>query len=305
MSDHFLVASLIVLFASAFLIVSLNKKIVRASLRTLRHGSRTLALSRVGFIVAILLAVLGFVLGIGSLVPVSLLVLIGTLMFSLFSLFWLRIPTSVTEDPATVLVVAAHPDDLEIACGATIAKLADSGHRVFGLVMTAGEAGGDSSVRPDEARNGAQFLGMEDVRVLNLTDRYLEAETHDMVDAIENAIRQSEPDLILTHSSNDVHQDHAAVHAAVLRAARHHHSIICFESPSVTNDFAPSIYIDVTDYSDVKNLAVASHADQMDKPYMARDVIDGITAFRGRQARVKRAEAFEVVRLQLNQPLPL
>ncbi len=50
--------------------------------------------------------------------------------------------------PWRVLVIGAHPDDIEIACGATMARLHDTGHVICGLVMTNGEQGGDSSVRP-------------------------------------------------------------------------------------------------------------------------------------------------------------
>lgn len=62
-----------------------------------------------------------------------------------------RIPRLPARLPRRVLAVGAHPDDLELACGGTIARLADSGHEVHALVMSAGGRGGDAGVRPDEA----------------------------------------------------------------------------------------------------------------------------------------------------------
>lgn len=273
--------------------------------RTLRRASEVLLLNRIGFAATVLPALLALIAASETALVAAVLVLLATLIYDIVRLNQLRIPLSVANCPTTVLVVAAHPDDLEIACGATVAKFVDSGHRVLGLIMTDGAEGGDAALRPGEARAGAEFLGMTELRMLDLPDRRLEEHCQEMVAHVEEIIRLTDPDLILTHSENEVHQDHAAVHTAVLRAARNHHSILCFESPSVTSSFSPSIYIDVSGYRGVKRSAIAANANQADKPYMSDDVVDGITAFRGRQARVHRAEAFEVVRLQLNQPIPL
>ena len=128
--------------------------------------------------------------------------------------------------------------------------------------MTNGERGGDSSARPGEAQRGGQFVGLTSVRVLDFSDTSLADQTMPMVEAIEQAIHRHNPDIILTHSGNDLHQDHCAVHVASLRAARRHSAILCYESPSATKDFQPSVFIDVEDYVDVKVAAVGAHRDR-------------------------------------------
>ncbi|WP_241975685.1 PIG-L deacetylase family protein [Kocuria rosea] len=208
-----------------------------------------------------------------------------------------RIPATTVVERRRVLAVGAHPDDLELACGATLAKLVDTGHEVRGLVMSNGEEGGNKNMRPDEARHGATFLGLRRLDVLTFPDTKLETVTNDMVRAIEAAIREFEPDVIFTHSAHDQHQDHYAVHQATLRAARAHHSILCFESPSVTRDFDPSVFVDIDGYVDVKVEAVLAHRDQAGKPYMTPGRVRGMAAFRGAQAKNTNAEAFEPVRL--------
>ncbi|MFI7481337.1 PIG-L deacetylase family protein [Kocuria sp. M1R5S2] len=208
-----------------------------------------------------------------------------------------RIPAATVVQRRRVLAVGAHPDDLELACGATLAKLVDAGHEVRGLVMSCGEVGGSQNLRPEEARSGASFLGLGALRVHDFPDTRLETAGQDMVRAIEDAIREFEPDLIFTHSAHDQHQDHYAVHQATLRAARAHHSILCFESPSVTRDFDPSVFVDIDGYVDVKVAAVLSHRDQSGKPYMTPGRVRGMAAFRGAQAKNTNAEAFEPVRL--------
>lgn len=204
-----------------------------------------------------------------------------------------------------ILVVAAHPDDLEIACGATVAKLVDLGYRVRALIIADGKDGGNSDGRATEARRGADFLGLTSMEMLQLPDRELEHHQKEMIAFIEDAIARYEPELILTHSRNDVHQDHVAVHYAVCRAGRHHRSILCFESPSVTSDFKPTVFIDVDEYPTVKNAAIEAHSSQTAKPYMNEEVIESIMKFRGRQGRIPRAEGFEAVRLHLTEPIQL
>ncbi len=198
--------------------------------------------------------------------------------------------------PWRVLVIGAHPDDIEIACGAAMARLHDAGHLIWGIVMTAGERGGDSAVRPGEARSGASFLGLDSVHVCGFPDTKLSEHAVDMISAIEQRIVQFKPDMIFTHSLHDLHQDHRAAHEATLRAARNHDTIFCYESPSVTQDFIPTFFMDVTDYIDVKVESIKEHWDQRNKSYVKPERVKGVAVFRGGQAKLRYAEAFEVVR---------
>ncbi len=225
--------------------------------------------------------------------------LLGLLVGNLALVMRSRIQAVAAVTPKRVLAIGAHPDDLELACGGTLARLADSGHEVHSLVMSRGGVGGESHTREQEARDGARRLGVGVLHVHDFPDTNLELTSREMIVAIEKAIAEVGPDLILTHSSHDQHQDHAAVHQAVLRAARKHHSILCFESPSVTAEFTPSVFFDVTDYIDIKQEAVLAHQDQIqgDKAYMGKERLAGMAVFRGGQVRRRHAEGFEVVRL--------
>jgi LmbE family N-acetylglucosaminyl deacetylase len=201
------------------------------------------------------------------------------------------------RQPRRVLAIGAHPDDLELACGGTLAKFVDSGHEVQGLVMSDGTRGGDARERSLDAQRGAAFMGLTGMTHHNFTDTELSRHSQEMVDVIEAAMARFNPDIILTHSNHDQHQDHQAVHMATLRAARQHHSILCYESPSATRDFSPSVFIDIDDYVDAKVQAVKMHSDQLTKPYMTPERVRGIASFRGGQAKRRVAEAYEPVRL--------
>lgn len=211
----------------------------------------------------------------------------------------LRIRTPRATQPKRILAIGAHPDDLELACGGTLARLADAGHEIRALVMSAGEVGGDSSIRPSEAQAAGRYLGLVATEVLDFPDTRLESVSNAMVAAIERNLKDFSPDVIFTHSAHDQHQDHHAVHAATLRAARRHPAILCYESPSVTAEFNPRVFVDITEYVPAKAAAVARHRDQRTKPYMTEERVSGMAAFRGHQAKINHAEAFEPVRLRM------
>lgn len=208
-----------------------------------------------------------------------------------------RAPAALIR-PRRILAVGAHPDDLELACGATLAKLVEAGHEVYGLVMSHGESGGDGALRPGEAARGSGYLGVGELSVHGFEDTRLPAHSAEMVKVIEQAILAFRPDVVLTHSAHDQHQDHEAVHFATLRAARRCPSILCFESPSVTREFNPAFFVDVRAQLEVKVHAIALHRDQAAKPYMTPEEVRGIAAFRGAQAKLGFAEGFEVVRVE-------
>ncbi|MFJ4209003.1 PIG-L deacetylase family protein [Paenarthrobacter sp. NPDC089675] len=209
----------------------------------------------------------------------------------------LRIDHAMAAQPRKVLAIGAHPDDLELACGATLAKLADAGHEVRAMVMSAGSKGGDSNVRVTEASTGSEFMGVAEVLVHDFHDTNLSQHGQEMVQAIEAFIKDFQPDVVMTHSGHDYHQDHQAVYSATMRAARHHPSILCFESPSATRQFNPSVFVDIAGYVDVKIHAVSMHKDQKGKPYMSAERVRSLAAFRGSQAKKSYAEGFEPVRL--------
>ncbi|GIF74977.1 hypothetical protein Asi02nite_44950 [Asanoa siamensis] len=137
--------------------------------------------------------------------------------------------------------------------------------------------------------------------MLDHPDTRLATAENEMAEAIDRALRRHRPDIVFTHSAHDHHQDHRAVHAATLRAARHHPAVLCYESPSVTPAFRPTVFVDIGAQLDAKVGSVAVHRDQRTKPYLDERRVRAVAAFRGGQARVDHAEGFEAVRV----PAPL
>jgi LmbE family N-acetylglucosaminyl deacetylase len=216
----------------------------------------------------------------------------------ILALFSNKIVVERHVSPARVLAIGAHPDDIEIAAGGTLAKMRDAGYQIAALVLTQGEKGGDADNRQNEARSGAEFLGVDNIEVLDCTDTRLMTDAVDVTNAIEAMIEKSNPNIIFTHSNHDIHQDHQLVFESTLRAARNTRTtILCYESPSVTQDFRPTYFVDVGKYVDIKIQAIREHRDQRKKTYMKPELIRSKLSFRGGQAKVDYAEGFEVVRM--------
>ncbi|OIO54086.1 MAG: hypothetical protein AUJ55_12340 [Proteobacteria bacterium CG1_02_64_396] len=199
------------------------------------------------------------------------------------------------------LVVAAHPDDIEIGCGGTLAALVRSGAAVRLLLATAGERGGSGQERSDEQRASAAILGVEQVEFLGYPDAELPL-SPDLIWKVEAQIKTFAPSLIFTHHPEDTHQDHRTLSQAVVSASRYAHSVLFFEGPT-SIDFHPHLFSDISDTFELKIAALKAHASQVYKSgVQGLDIVQIAHAnahFRGVQARVAAAEGFEALRMLL------
>jgi len=218
-----------------------------------------------------------------------------------------------------ILAVGAHPDDLEILCGGTLAKYAVLGHKVTMAVLTNGNMGRPDTqpermaeIRREEFRRSAALIGAETVWMdvddeLSVID--LETRLH-MVDVF----RETKPDVVITHSDRDYHVDHRNTSQLVFEAAPLScvHQIRRFfpeldKQPLIYHfdtlgaiDFQPGEYVDITDYMEKKQAMYACHASQIDWMRTATgfditEVIDAVARVRGYAAGVKYAEGFRRV----------
>ena len=132
----------------------------------------------------------------------------------------------MTDQTLDVIAVGAHPDDTEIACGGTLAKLAKQGYRVGIIDLTDGEPTPGSAgpeVRLAEARRAAETLGLAQRVTLNLPNRRL-FDTFEARVALATEFRRFRPRLVLglgaktPTASPDHYQASLIVEAAVFYA---------------------------------------------------------------------------------------
>jgi LmbE family N-acetylglucosaminyl deacetylase len=198
----------------------------------------------------------------------------------------------------SVLAIGAHPDDIELGCGGALLAHVAAGDRVTMLVVTGGENGPGDGARHEEQGRAAQMIGARLVwgglRDCEVTP---DAAT---VRVIEQVIESTRADLVYVHAPEDSHQDHRAVAAATLGAARRLSRVLHYQSPS-TLSFSPTVFVDVTAYLSGKVAALSAHASQVEMSAMVEpDAVVASARHWGSQARIGYAEAFQPTRLVLD-----
>lgn len=109
-----------------------------------------------------------------------------------------------------ILAFGAHPDDVELGCGATLAKEISLGKKVGIVDLTRGELGtrGSAEIRDQEARAAAEILGVHARENLAFRDGFFtNDEAHQM--EIIKMIRKYQPEIVLCNAVADRHIDHA------------------------------------------------------------------------------------------------
>jgi len=196
-----------------------------------------------------------------------------------------------------VLVIGAHPDDIELGAAGSLLKLTDHGAKVYGLVMTQGEIGSNAPLgtRAAEAIQAAGHLRLTDIWVLKFPDTQLRQHITELRAVIEEKIQELDIKIVITHGPYETHGDHVAVFEAAKEAARKC-SLLCYESISAPKEFVPNYFVDITPFIPDKLSAISSHKTQRGKFYMDSELVKGRAAHRGLQAGVPYAEAFWVYR---------
>lgn len=201
-----------------------------------------------------------------------------------------------------ILAVGAHPDDIEFGCGGTLIKYSQKGHNIYLLVLTKGEVGARPSIRMKELARAAKFLKAKKVYRGNFPDTKVPVDKR-LITVIENAMRDSKPDIIFFNYYNDIHQDHRAVAEGAISATRYVKKVLFYEVPT-TEQFEPDVFVDITAVIENKLKLLNIYASQVDKTRVPRLTIlesaKSCANFRGFQARVKYAEGFKAFRLTLD-----
>src|SRR5437870_2903710 len=223
--------------------------------------------------------------------------------------------------PEPVLVVAAHPDDEVLGCGATMARLAAEGQPVhiaiLGEGITSRSSRDDSGAKllrrlHQQAEAAALKIGAKDVVLFKLPDNRLDTlPMLEIAKLIEDLIQKLRPAVIYTHHPGDLNVDHGIVHRAVLTATRPMsgqcvREVYTFEVPSSTDwafqrpehCFRPNVFIDITRTLDAKISSFACYdteAREFPHPRSAEALRATATRW-GSVVGCRAAEAFELIR---------
>lgn len=202
-----------------------------------------------------------------------------------------------------ILAIGAHPDDIEVGCAGTLLKYAQRGHELYLMVMTEGDKGGDARIRRREQIGSSGILGVKDLIWGRFKDTQLTPHMNDMVLDIENALNKVKPDFTFVNFGFDTHQDHRALYNATVSATRYIKNVIFYEVPT-TQNFSPTLFVDIKDTIDDKIAILLTHNSQVMKTNIEgltiADVARSTAIFRGIQGRVQYAEGFVPLRVFVN-----
>lgn len=233
------------------------------------------------------------------------------------------------DDVSRVLVITAHPDDVDFGAAGTIASLVASGIQVTYCVITDGDAGGFEpstprgeipAIRRREQIAAAAIVGVHDVRFLGYSDGELSI-TPELRRDLTRVIRQVRPQRVITTSPERnwerigaSHRDHLTAGEAALQAiypdARNqfaHPALLAAEGLHewVVSELwmfggpSPNLFMDVTDQFPMKMAALRAHVSQTghmpDLDQVVREWMSA-AASRGGLGEGRLAEAFHSVR---------
>ena len=210
-----------------------------------------------------------------------------------------------------ILAIGAHLDDIEIACGGTLAKAVDAGHEVKVLIMSksgyTNKEGGvqrSDEIAVEEGLNALHKLGVQDIEILDFATKDIPFHS-DVVNEIDLRMAAMHPDIIFTHHPFDTHQAHEGVAKATIGRTRRMNTVFFYEpiTPSGRSyvAFNPTLYVDIEQTLDKKIESLKCHRSEYNK-FGAEDWIEGVRCrcgFRGYEIGKKFAEAFEILRLEM------
>ena len=109
-----------------------------------------------------------------------------------------------------ILAIGAHPDDVELGCGGTLAKLISEGKTIAIVDLTQGELGtrGSNVTRAEEAATASKILGSSDRVNLKMKDGFLLNSEESQIQIVK-MIRKYQPEIVFANSIDDRHPDHA------------------------------------------------------------------------------------------------
>jgi LmbE family N-acetylglucosaminyl deacetylase len=210
---------------------------------------------------------------------------------------------SVAEPLRRVLVIGCHADDIEIGCGGTLLTLASANPalEVDWIVLTAaGERGAEARASAEDFLAGVATARVE---LHEFRDGFLPYVGGEVKDVFESLKGRVEPQLVLTHTSYDLHQDHRLACELTWNTFRNH-LILEYEIPKVDGDLGrPNVFMPLTAGVVEQKLALLERhfPTQTEKHWFDRDTFLGLMRLRGMEAVApeRLAEAFTSRKLVL------
>jgi len=157
-------------------------------------------------------------------------------------------------------------------------------------------------VRRDEQLASCRLLGAKEIFWGGYPDTEVPV-TRQAIRQIEDVVKKIDPAFIFVNYFDDTHQDHRHLATCTVTATRYTRNVLFYETPT-TQNFSPTVYVDIDGLLEDKVRSLEAHASQVQKTNIEGlsivEVARSSAHFRGIQGRVRSAEAFVPLRLFIN-----
>ncbi len=208
--------------------------------------------------------------------------------------------SAVKGTPSRVLALGAHPDDIELGCGGSLARFRDEGAQIHAAVFSrcADETPENPHLRAMEYQVAAREIGVKAPLVFDFPNRQLPEHRNAIMGEIEKLQEKIEPDVVFIPFLEDPHQDHETVAHAAVRTFRRRETILQFEILRYgSHSFTPSLFIDITTTLDQKIAALRHYKSQFRRAYFDEESHRSLARTRGAQSGYDYAEGFVIYKM--------
>jgi len=206
-----------------------------------------------------------------------------------------------------ILAISPHTDDIELSCGATVAKFISEGTELYYIALSDCQ---DTLINTQfkndtlsrECRSALKTLGVKEqnISIHHFTNKLFFSESRKIFETLDALKAKIKPDLILIPDLEETHQDHKTVAQEALTVFRRNTSILCYEQPWNNISFSPNFFVSVTEKNiTLKMKALKKYKTQFNfnRPYLSEEFIRGLASTRGIQINEKYAEGYRVIKL--------
>ncbi|MBM2842173.1 MAG: hypothetical protein HW404_10 [Anaerolineales bacterium] len=197
-----------------------------------------------------------------------------------------------------LLFLGAHPDDIELGCGALLSNIRDKSEILCATLS-------DNRKNPalqnlvDEHYRSMAILGVGRDRIVlgPFETRNFPRDRQEILEYLFELNRSYRPDIVFVHTESDIHQDHSVTTVEALRAFRGT-TVLGFDVLRSSYGFFPNFLVEVTE-ADVESKvrALLAYGTYCDKYYFSEDVIRSTLIRHGALAERRFAEGFDILRI--------
>ena len=197
-----------------------------------------------------------------------------------------------------VLFLGAHPDDIELGCGALLHHIVKKTD-VLCVTLSDNQKNPDLKQVRNEHIRSMKILGVPEEKVVfgTFQTRVFPDSRQEILEYFLKLRKEFQPDLIFTHSKQDVHQDHNTMTDEALRAFRGI-TVLGFDVVRSSYGFFPNFLAQVTEEDVNKKIeALAEYETYRDRYYFNNELTRSIMVRHGALAECPFAEGFDILRI--------